>query len=81
MARILLVDNDLDWLELISRSLPNYQVDQAATFGEALEWLQSGAAYDVAIVDLNLTNSANWNSDDLLGGEVLHQLRRGSSVD
>jgi CheY-like chemotaxis protein len=76
MARILLVENDQDWLGLISRALPEHDVDPARTYGEAVERLGGGMVYDIAIVDLNLNDSEEYRRRDLLGGEILQLLRK-----
>lgn len=76
MTRILLVENDPEWLDSIPRSLPHYNVDLAPSYNEALRCIDSGVVYDVAIVDLNLIDSADRNSFDLLGGEILIVLRQ-----
>jgi CheY-like chemotaxis protein len=75
MTRILVVDNDQDWLDLIKGSLPDYQVDTALSYESALQAIQNGISYDVAIVDLNLIDSPNRNTRDLLGGRILDALR------
>lgn len=71
MACILLVDDDSEWLYLIRAALPEHEVDQAQTYDGALEKLSSGAAYDVAIVDLNLLETGR----DGLGGTLLEIMR------
>lgn len=76
VIRILLVENDQEWRDSVTRALPTYQVDAASTYDDALRLMAEGARYEVAIVDLNLIDSADRNAGDLLGGEVLLQLRR-----
>lgn len=76
MIRILLVENDKEWRDSVTRALPTYQVEAASTYDDALRLMAEGASYEVAIVDLNLIDSADRNAGDLLGGEVLLQLRR-----
>jgi CheY-like chemotaxis protein len=71
MCRILLVENDIGWLELICRALPEYEVAQAQSYDEALALLAAGVDYDVAIVDLNLLEDGN----DHLGGEILEIMK------
>ena len=75
MARILLVDNDKDWLDLIKGSLPEHQVDTASSYKEAEQAIRSGITYDVAIVDLNLIDSPYRSTLDGLGGKILRLLR------
>jgi CheY-like chemotaxis protein len=75
MARILLVDNDQAWLNLIKGSMPAHEVDTASSYDEAERAICSGVAYDVAIVDLNLIDSAERHTNDLLGGKILELLR------
>src|SRR5450759_1264415 len=75
MARILLVDNDQDWLDLIGGSLPDYEVDTARSYQAALQAIRSGVFYDVAIVDLNLIDSPDRSTLDGLGGRILDALR------
>jgi CheY-like chemotaxis protein len=72
MARVLLVENEGVWLELIRQALPEYDVDQAQSFDKALALLDGEAAYDVAIVDLNLLPRG---SRDKLGGRLLDIMR------
>jgi len=74
MARILVVDNDQFWLEKISQSLPNHDVDGASEYQEAVDLL-SQKTYDIAIVDLNLLDAPGYYPDDNLGGEILKLLR------
>jgi response regulator RpfG family c-di-GMP phosphodiesterase len=71
MARILLVDDDPEWQELLRKALPTYQVTVAGSYENALNCLEE-APYEVAIVDLNLLGS---HSDEL-GKELLELLRR-----
>jgi CheY-like chemotaxis protein len=72
MCRILLVENETEWQDLIRRALPAYQVDQAGSYDEALALLAGGVGYDLAIVDLNLLDKGH----DLLGGEVLKIMKQ-----
>ena len=66
MARILHVEDDQEWRELVRSRLRDHHVDSAASLQEAVDLLQSGPGYQVALVDLNLeTNS------DRQGGEIL----------
>ena len=76
MVRILLVENDSEWRDSVTRALPGYQVDAAPSYDDALRLMAEGGRYEVAIVNLNLIDSAERNAGDLLGGEVLLQLRR-----
>jgi CheY-like chemotaxis protein len=76
MAKILLVEDDQEWLDLIGRSLPEHDVDTASSHAKALRALRDGGAYDVAIVDLNLIDSrGHGTGGDLLGGKILAKLR------
>ncbi|MGD0068380.1 MAG: response regulator [Streptosporangiaceae bacterium] len=70
MTSILLVDDDRHWLKLIRRALPDYDVDQAESYTDALALLD-GSVYDVAIVDLNLLAPGS----DRLGGRLLEIMR------
>jgi CheY-like chemotaxis protein len=72
--RILLVENDLEWLGLIHQALPEYQVDTANSYAEAAARIGDGLPYDAAIVDLNLMDSPAHRADDRLGGKILLQL-------
>ena len=36
MARMLLIDNETDWLDRIRQALPEHEVDQAQTYHAAL---------------------------------------------
>ncbi len=70
MARILHVDDDAEWRELTRKALHRHQVDSAASFSEALEYMRTEPAYDLALVDLNLRGQG-----DNLGSAILDQLR------
>lgn len=72
--RILIVDDDPEWLGLLTRLFPEHIVDAVQSFAEALKRVEApGHNYDVAIIDLNLVND-----DDRLGGEILETLHRNS---
>lgn len=70
MARILHVEDEDSWRDLVKRALADHHIDSAASFDETLRYLQGGASYDLALVDLNLIKPG-----DLLGGEILDLLR------
>ena len=74
MIRILLVDDNDDFRGSIRRTLPPpaYDVDDVKTFGDALSRLRAGNPYDVAIVDLNLTEYGS----DRLGEDLLEILEK-----
>ena len=76
MKRILVVENDPHWLELIIpvlQSVPDCQVETARLYDEALDLIKD-ARYDAAIVDLNLIDAPDHPGDDLLGGVILTYL-------
>ncbi len=74
VMRILIVDDDPEWLGLLTRLFPGHIVDAVQSFEEALKRVEApGHNYDVAIVDLNLLND-----DDRLGGDILDSLYRNS---
>lgn len=66
MARILHVENEARWQEIISEILANHNVDSARSYAKALELLNEGAPYQLALVDFNLVNDK-----DQLGGQIL----------
>ena len=70
MARILHVEDDPLWRDLIRNRFTDHHVDSADSLNKALEYLLSRAPYDLALVDLRLDNYT-----DLSGGEVLDLLR------
>lgn len=70
MSRILHVEDEDSWRDFVKRALADHHIDSAASPDEALHYLQGGAAYDLALVDLNLIAPG-----DLLGGEILDLLR------
>lgn len=72
MARILHVEDQGHWSDLIRRALADHTVDCASSHDEALGYLFAGNSYDLALVDLHLIGD-----DDFLGGEVLDLLRTG----
>ena len=69
-SRILLVDDDTDFRNLITKQLGflGYEVSSLVTAGEFLtEIIAAGDAYDLAIIDLRLP--------DLGGGQIISWLR------
>jgi CheY-like chemotaxis protein len=70
VARILHVEDKLIWLDIIKTRLKDHHVDSADSLERAIDYLQSGAPYDLALVDLNLSDDS-----DQRGGEVLDLLR------
>jgi CheY-like chemotaxis protein len=70
MARILHVENEEIWRQIVRESLEDHHVDSAKSVKEAVALLQgTGAAYDVALIDLNLETDS-----DGQGGEVMDLL-------
>jgi CheY-like chemotaxis protein len=69
MARIIHVDDEPGWISVVQRALGNHRVDSAVTYEEALRLLNGNAPYDLALVDLNLTDR-----DDSMGRELLDVL-------
>jgi CheY-like chemotaxis protein len=70
MARILHVENEPEWLDIVRRALADHQVDSAGTYERALMLLRDSSPYDLALVDLNLEQG-----NDGLGGEILDLLK------
>jgi CheY-like chemotaxis protein len=68
VARILHVDDEEPWRRLVKQNLEDHQVDSAESLGRALSLLEANSAYDVALIDLNLTAEGD-------GGEILDLLR------
>jgi CheY-like chemotaxis protein len=73
--RILLVENSAEWQDSIRRGLPEYQVDLAGSYERALACLGEDPSYVLAIVDLHLNDTEEFNSLDSLGGDILRILR------
>jgi CheY-like chemotaxis protein len=70
LARILHVDDDEVWRQLIKNRLSDHHVDSAESLQQAIDLLQSESSYDVALVDLNLTGN-----NDLQGGDLLDLMK------
>jgi CheY-like chemotaxis protein len=70
VARILHVEDDETWRDLIKSRLVEHRVDSAKSLEEAMALLQKNPPYDLALVDLNLEGDS-----DLQGGELLDLLR------
>jgi CheY-like chemotaxis protein/tRNA A-37 threonylcarbamoyl transferase component Bud32 len=70
LARILHVDDDDFWRQLIKTRLVDHHVDSAESLQRAIDLLQSESPYDVALVDLNLAGD-----NDLQGGDLLDLMR------
>jgi CheY-like chemotaxis protein len=64
------VDDDEPWRQIIKSRLGDHQIDSAASLEEAIRLLQAESAYDIALVDLNLTTDS-----DHQGGELLDLMR------
>jgi CheY-like chemotaxis protein len=64
------VDDDESWRRLIKGRLGDHTVDSAESMQRAIELLESGVSYDVALVDLNLETDS-----DRQGGELLDLMR------
>jgi CheY-like chemotaxis protein len=84
MARILLVEDDEEWVYLIREALAQHVVHTANSYDGAMEALRQGVVYDVAIVDLNLVKPPGPGARvrlrgtvrDMLGGNILDLLRK-----
>ena len=70
LARILHVDDDKFWRDLVTNLFPDHRVDSVGSLAEAIALLDSGPAYAVALVDLHLTDD-----NDTQGGDLLDKLR------
>ncbi|MGH3615541.1 MAG: response regulator [Pseudonocardia sp.] len=72
MSRILYVDDDPFWTNILRKALRDHDVNVAASLQEALDSLQLARSnpYDLALVDLNLISNS-----DQLGGEILDAIR------
>lgn len=70
MARILHVENEPDWIEIVRRALADHDVDSADSYEKALILIRDSPPYDLALVDLNLERE-----NDGLGGEILDLLQ------
>jgi CheY-like chemotaxis protein len=66
LARILHVDDDEIWRELIRRRLGDHHIDSARSLQEAIGLLQTESEYDVALVDLNLMTDSDGEGGELL---------------
>lgn len=70
MARILHVDALHCWREIVRHALPDHRVDVADSSEEALDLVQGGAAYHLALVDLRVVPDRGIVGTGLLG--LLH---------
>lgn len=66
LARILYVENEEFWRDLVTRRLSSHRVDVVDSLAAAIALLDSEPAYAVVLVDLNLEHET-----DALGGELL----------
>jgi CheY-like chemotaxis protein len=66
LARILHVDDDESWRQIIKRRLGDHQIDSAESLQQAIGLLQTESPYDVALVDLNLATDSDRQGGDLL---------------
>lgn len=74
MARILLVEDNEDWVYLIREALQPHVVDTASSYDGAIEALRQGVVYDVAIVDFNLVKPPDPDARMRLGGAIRDML-------
>ena len=72
MAKVLVIDDDATWLQLICDALPEHEVYPAPGYKDGRALLDGDATYDVAIVDLNLLLG---NRNDRLGGRLLKYMK------
>jgi response regulator RpfG family c-di-GMP phosphodiesterase len=70
VARILHVEDEPEWIGFTRRALADHHVDSASSFDDALALIQDHPAYELALVDLDLTADG-----DRLGGEILDKLK------
>jgi CheY-like chemotaxis protein len=70
VARILHVDDEESWRRIVRENLEDHHIESASSFSDALRVLGSTAAFDVALVDLNLKGASDGE-----GGELLDLLR------
>jgi CheY-like chemotaxis protein len=66
VARILHVEDNEDWRNLIKSRLSGHHVDSAASFEDAVALLEARSAYEVALVDLHLETDSDEQGGDLL---------------
>jgi len=66
LARILYVDDEKDWRDYITRQLRDHHVDAVDSVQAAVDLLDSGAPYAVALVDLNLHDNGDGEGGELL---------------
>lgn len=66
MARILYVDDEEFWRDYIKRQLRDHRVDVADSLQAAIDLLNSGPFYAVALVDLNLHDDGDGEGGELL---------------
>jgi CheY-like chemotaxis protein len=66
LARILHVDDDESWREIIKTRLGDHDIDSAGSLQQAIGLLQAEPPYDVALVDLNLAGDSDRQGGDLL---------------
>jgi len=70
VARIIHVEDQSEWIDVVRRALADHDVDSARTWDQALALLRGPDAYELALIDLNLGNQ-----DERAGGEILDLLR------
>ena len=80
MAKILLVEDDEEWVYLIREALPQHVVETASSYDRAIEALRQDVVYDVAIVDLNLVKPPDPDARVRLGGTIRDMLGAGILV-
>lgn len=69
MVRILHVEDEESWRDVVKTTLGDHVVDSAADYDEALSLIRNNPPYALALIDLNL-----FADDDNMGGEVLDLL-------
>lgn len=66
MSRILHVEDNKAWRELVRDRLRDHHVDSAASLQDAVALLAAEPSYDVALVDLNLATDSDGQGGDIL---------------
>jgi CheY-like chemotaxis protein len=70
VARIIHIEDETLWINIVSRALADHHVDPARTFDEALALLGGSGKYELALIDWNLGAQG-----DKSGAEILDLLR------
>ena len=79
LMRVLVADDDPEWVRIVSAALPNAGVTHAHSAHEALAVLADDAPFDLVLVDVRMSGSTRAAHDAAVESGAVVRLVSGSS--